>query len=104
MALSHAERFTRLSALLADWQPFWRPLPFHHPILPWAARHPELVRELSALTDQDVEWLQSDISADSPLSSRLPVAELAQLTSLAPLSRDPEPLPRSWNLHIGGRK
>jgi len=104
MALSHAERFTRLSALLTDCEPFWRTLPFHHPILPWATRYPELVRKLKALTDQDVERLQADSSADSPLCSRLPVAELAQLTSLAPLSRDPEPLPRSWNLHIGGRK
>ena len=104
MALSHPERFTRLTALLMEWEDFWRTLPFQHPILPWAARHPELVRELSALTDQDVERLQTDILAGSPLSSRLPVEDVARLTSLPPLSGDLDPLPQAWSQHIGGRK
>jgi hypothetical protein len=104
LALAHSERFTLLSALLTEWETFWRTPPFRHPILPWAARHPELVRELSALTDQDVERLQTDILADSPLSSRLPVEEVARLTHLPPLAGDPEPLPQAWSRHIGGRK
>lgn len=104
ISLCHSERFTQLSALLAEWEHFWRTAPFRHPVLPWATRHPELVQELSALTDQDVERLQADILAVSPLSLRLPVADLARLTSLPPLSRDLEPLPRTWSPHIGRRK
>lgn len=102
--LSHSERFTQLSALLAEWEPFWRTLPFRHPVLPWAAGYADLVRELIALPEQDVELLQADILAASPLSSWLPVAELARLTWLAPLSCDPKPLPSNWGPHIGGRK
>lgn len=104
MSISHRERFTQLSALLEKWEAFWRTPPFRHPVLPWAPGYSDLVRELNALTDPDVERLQADIFSDSPLSSRLPVADMARFTSLPPLSRDPAPLPRTWNPHIGGRK
>lgn len=42
------------------------------------------MQELSALTDHDVERLHTDILADSPLSSRLPVEEVARLRPVSP--------------------
>jgi hypothetical protein len=104
MPLPNAERFQQLSALLHEWKPVWQPPPFRHPTLPWAENHPDLVRDLHALTDRELERLEAEILAHSPLSARLPVADLVRLTSLPQLSNDSEPLPHNWSLHVGGRK
>lgn len=104
MALSLAERFTRLTELLGQWQSVWRPLPFQHPEPPWAARFPEAVHALRALSDAACERAQQEPFTDSPLAAWLPVAALRELVDLPQYPATPTPLPNAWNAHVGGRK
>lgn len=104
MPISHADRFARLTALLAEWQSVWRPLPFQHRELPWAPRFPALVEALLRLCDATWERLQADPFAASPLATWLPVAELGELVALPELPADDAGLPASWCRHVGGRK
>ncbi|WP_280554492.1 methyltransferase [Halomonas sp. 25-S5] len=101
---SHADRFARLTALLAEWQPLWRPMPFQHRRLPWAEAHPELADGLRSLDDAECARLQADPFTDSPLAERLPVAELAALVELPELPAEGPGLPAQWAEHMGGRK
>ncbi|TDR52738.1 methyltransferase family protein [Halomonas ventosae] len=101
---SHAERFTRLTALLAEWQPLWRPLPFQHRRLPWAEAHPGLADRLRSLDDDACTRLQAEPFTASPLAEHLPVAELAALVALPELPGEGPDLPAQWAEHMGGRK
>lgn len=58
-----AERLRGLGAILAQTAPFWRPAPFHHPILPWAAEAPALHAALLGLSAEEVEALHADPAA-----------------------------------------
>ncbi|MCE8001580.1 methyltransferase [Billgrantia ethanolica] len=96
--------FSRLTALLAEWQAVWRPLPFTQRRTTWCDRYPQLTETLLGLSDAQLAPLQADPWHDSPLADWLPVAELAGLVELAPLAIKGEPLPAAWSEHVGGRK
>ncbi len=104
MPISHAERLTRLTALLAEWQGVWRPLPFRHRQPPWTGHLPGLGQTLLALSDEACDRLQADPFVASPLSSWLPVAELGELVALPELPAGDTGLPGPWSQHVGGRK
>lgn len=102
--MTHAERFTQLAERLAEWQPLWRCLPFHHPVVPWAESHPELHAALLALDEAERARLHDDPFTASPLAPWLPVAELAELVALPSLAPAPTALPEAWSQHVSGRK
>ena len=102
--MTHAERFTQLAERLAEWQPLWRCLPFHHPVVPWAESHPELHATLLALDEAERARLHDDPFTASPLAPWLPVAELAELVALPSLAPAPAALPEAWSQHVSGRK
>lgn len=104
MSIPHADRLARLTALLAEWQAVWRPLPFQSRRPPWAEDLPGLEQALLALSDEACERLQADPCGTSPLSSWLPVAELGELVDLPDLAGGDAGLPASWSQHVGGRK
>lgn len=104
MSLPSLERFARLTALLAEWQAVWRPLPFQHRTLPWEARLPGLAEALGRLDENTVARLQAAPFAASPLAAWLPVAELGELCDLPALPAVPLALPEAWGAHVGGRK
>jgi hypothetical protein len=58
--LNHADRKSRLEALLLDFQAIWRPQPFKTETPEWCGEHPELTGELLALDDGSVERLGAD--------------------------------------------
>jgi hypothetical protein len=99
-----ADRLARLTVLLAEWQPLWRPLPFHHLTLPWAERFAGLEAALLGLAEADCTRLQASPYVDSPLATWLPVAELGELVRLPELEGDAAPLPEAWRHHVSGRK
>ncbi|SEM08572.1 methyltransferase [Halomonas daqiaonensis] len=98
------DRFARLTELLAEWQPLWRPMPFQHRRLPWAQAYPELAESLRALDDDECLRLQADPFTDCPLAEWLPVAELAALVELPELAAEGPDLPAQWAEQVGGRK
>lgn len=104
MPLTHAERLTRLHALLFSSRPLWRGLPFQSLGAPWGDAYPGLAEALLALPDDEAERLQAQPFEDSPLSAWLPVAELAELTTLPAFSSQPTSLPDAWSEGIGARK
>lgn len=97
-------RFTRLTSLLAEWQPLWRPAPFMFRRPPWWQVYPARIDELLRLDDLQVERLQANPWQNSPLKDWLPVTELAELVRLAPLADKAVPLSQAWGQHVGGRK
>ncbi|MCE8015568.1 methyltransferase [Halomonas sp. MCCC 1A17488] len=97
-------RFSRLTSLLAEWQPLWRPAPFMHRRLPWGEAYRELAERLLGLDDRQVARLQADPWQDSPLRDWLPVEELAERVRLAPLAAGDVSLPPAWGQHVSGRK
>lgn len=103
-SLSHAERFARLTALLAESQPLWRPLPFQHRASPWGEASSALDAALLALSDGEAARLQDAPFDASPLAEWLPVAELEALSALPELEGDDRALPAAWAAHVGGRK
>jgi len=103
-SFSHDDRFGRLTALLAEWQPLWQPMPFQHRRLPWVEAFPALADTLQALDDAACARLQAEPFADSPLAEWLPVTELAALVALPELPADGTCLPPAWADHMGGRK
>lgn len=104
LTLESAERFARLTALLAEWQDVWRPLPFRHRRLPWEARFPGLAALLRGLDETTLTRLQDAPFEDSPLAAWLPVDELATLVDLPELGVGHAEPPAAWGEHIGGRK
>jgi hypothetical protein len=104
MSFNHAQRFQRLTRLLAEWQSVWRPLPFQHPIAPWSACFPGRVEQLKALSDADVDRLQEDPLGDSVLAGWLPVAALRSMVELPALPGADIRLPKAWSTHVPGRK
>lgn len=104
MSLTHAERFTRLHDLLFSNQALWHGLPFQSLAAPWADACPGLAEELLALSDDEAERLQAQPFDDSPLSSWLPVVELAELTTLAVFPTQGVDLPEAWGEGIAARK
>ncbi|MCH4561796.1 SAM-dependent methyltransferase [Halomonas sp. EGI 63088] len=104
MSIPHADRLTRLTVLLAEWQAVWRPLPFQSRRPPWAGHLPGLEQALLALSDEACERLQAAPCGTSPLAAWLPVAELGELVDLPDLAGGDAGLPASWSQHVGGRK
>lgn len=104
MSLSHAERFRRLTAQLAAWQPLWQLAPFQHPDLRWSAACPGLAEALLALPDNEVARLQDTPFEASPLAVWLPVETLAELVALPDLGGETTALPSAWGEGIGARK
>jgi len=101
------ERFRRLTELLGQWQALWRPLPFQHRRLPWAADYPALYQTLLALDDDAAARFEDNPFAAEALADWLPVAELEALSRL-PEGQAGEAshaaLPNTWGDHIAGRK
>lgn len=97
-------RFSRLTELLAEWQPLWQPAPFMYRQPPWHATYRELAEVLRHLSADEVTRLQANPWQDSPLGDWLPVEELADLVRLAPLAAEDFSLPPAWGQHVGGRK
>ncbi|MDX5378969.1 MAG: SAM-dependent methyltransferase [Halomonas sp.] len=97
-------RFSRLTELLAGWQPLWQPAPFMYRQPPWQSAYRELAEMLRQLSDDEVTRLQADPWQNSPLRAWLPVEELADLVRLAPLAAENFSLPPAWGQHVGGRK
>ncbi|MCB1697436.1 MAG: hypothetical protein KDI34_14490, partial [Halioglobus sp.] len=54
------EHFQRLSRLLVDQAPIWRPVPFSLPELPWESQHPALAGALGRLSDEHCAALEAD--------------------------------------------
>ncbi|TLF45990.1 methyltransferase [Halomonas urmiana] len=104
LSLSHTQRFAWLSALLAEWQPLWRPLPFQHRGSPWGEAYSALEAALLELSDAEVARLQDAPFSASPLADWLPVAALAELVELPELTGEAGELPAAWAAHVGGRK
>ncbi|GAA3908247.1 methyltransferase [Halomonas cibimaris] len=102
--MMYAERFQRLTALLAHWQPLWGTPPFTHRCLPWAGAYPELYQALLALDDACVERLENAPLADDALAAWLPVTELRALSHLSEHPARVPALPNAWGDHVGGRK
>jgi len=116
-AMGHAERFARLTEVLARWQGLWKPSPFAQRDWPWPVpddsepgvvldrcEREALIAALMALDDANCRWLQDDPFEDSPLATWLPVKTLARLVSVTQDHRSPGPLPATWADHVGGRK
>ncbi|WNK19111.1 methyltransferase [Halomonas piscis] len=102
--MNHAERFQRLTEVLAAWQPLWRPLPFAHCQLPWAGAYPALHRALLALDADALERVEDAPLTAGELAPWLPLAELRALSQLPAYRADKAALPNVWGDHIGGRK
>ena len=103
----NASRFARLTTLLCDAQPLWRPVPYREPRPAWCARLPQLTEELLGLDAPAVEALAGDDRhLVGWLAQRLP--ELAGLPDLVTLPASPA-LPlrdpgRHFDWAIPGRK
>lgn len=104
MPLNHAQRFHRLTEMLAEWQSVWRPSPFRHSVPPWSGCFPGRVEQLCALSDADLRQLQGDAQGESVLTDWLPVEELRSLVELPVLPAEEPALPAAWGVHVGGRK
>lgn len=104
MSLTHTERFSRLHTLLFSRQALWRGLPFQSLGAPWGDACPELVEVLLALSDDETERLQAQPFESSPLAAWLPVAELAELTTLPVYPTQAVALPEVWSESISARK
>ncbi|MDX5434521.1 MAG: SAM-dependent methyltransferase [Halomonas sp.] len=98
------QRFSRLTALLAEWQPWWQPTPFTYRLPPWPAGFSARIEALLELNDEQVARLQANPWQQSPLCGWLPVDELAALVRLTPLDAAPLSLPDAWGSHVSGRK
>ena len=105
--MSLTERFATLTSLLHQHAVFWRHFPFREPVLSWAAQQPQLVRELLALADSDIEVFSTDaVALTGFFAPHLPFAtELLQACTLPALPSQPLP-PITPRLHAGipGRK
>lgn len=103
-ATDPAQRFRRLTHLLAEYRPLWQPLPFQYCCLPWAAAYPALHAMLTGLDDASTARLETDPLAAEALAPWLPVAELRELSRLPEHPGKVPALPNTWGDHIGGRK
>lgn len=106
-ATDNASRFARLTTLLGDTQPLWRPLPFRESRPAWCARYPHLAEDLLGLDESTVQALAGDDRhLGAWLAQRLP--ELAELPELLTLPASPAaPLRhpgRHFDWAIPGRK
>lgn len=105
--MSLSNHFTALTDLLQRHAVYWRHFPFRDPVLPWFTQQPQLVQELLALPQQDVDRFSTDAPAlTGLLAPHLPFApQLLQLCELPPLPQHPLP-PISPRLLAGipGRK
>ncbi|NQD35522.1 methyltransferase [Permianibacter sp. IMCC34836] len=104
--MSLATRFADLTALLRQYEPFWRPSPFVHPVPAWCADYPALAADCHALTDAALAALEADPSAlmqwliaREPALAALP--PLLEVPTSAPAVTD---LPNLWAKDIPGRK
>lgn len=81
----HQQAFSELTALLADWQALWRPLPFMQRPVSWQPQWPELYARCLALSDETLTRLEATTPEhpDSPwqsLAQGLPLSQLQALT------------------------
>lgn len=104
MPLNHAQRFHRLTAMLAEWQLVWRPAPFQNPVLPWDTCFPGRVEQLRGLGEVDLRRLKGEPLDDAVLADWLPLGELRSLVELPLLPAETPGFPAAWGLHVGGRK
>lgn len=111
IALSHRERFKRLSALLGAWQSLWQSAPFHQRMPGWAAACPALYDAARALDADTLARLHEDDPYASPvggmahpLAEHLPLERLAHLCAVPSLAAERASLPAAWATHVGGRK
>ncbi|WP_028113958.1 methyltransferase [Ferrimonas kyonanensis] len=102
--MSHSDRFTRLSQLLAELKPYWQFVPFDCLELPW--QEPALCQwlqqhslsELTALR-QDAAQLQAQLSPVLPW-----LAELTELAEANPVQGAAQAYPARLDWQIPGRK
>lgn len=99
-------RFQALDALLHTHEAFWKPVPFHLPVLPWQAQQPELTHALRALSDEQLAQLEADsVALLAWLSAYLPdIAALDALTAMDALPAQDSDYPSRFAHDIPGRK
>ncbi|MCA1790743.1 MAG: SAM-dependent methyltransferase [Thioalkalivibrio sp.] len=90
MTPSPAERFERLTGLLAEWYPIWSVEPFQCLQPPWASFRPQFTGDF-----------RSDAAA---LASWLPIEQLAELIDLPRMPAIAAPPPERWGYRVSGRK
>ncbi|MED5463174.1 MAG: methyltransferase, partial [Myxococcota bacterium] len=86
--LTLERRFEALTHLLARYHSLWSPLPFKHKTLPWESNHPELSAWLVALSDAEVDTLETNSEQLAHQLRRFlpPTAALLELCDLPRLS------------------
>ena len=104
--MSLSNRFTQLTALLRQYETYWRPSPFVHPTPAWCQDHPALAEACLQLPDGVPAELEAEPAAlQQWLQALLPeLHELAELLRLPAPQAIPLPLPAHWAVDIPGRK
>ena len=106
-ALSLQDHFRALSTLLNEQSGLWRPVPFCLPVLPWESEHPDLVRGLATLKDDElaaleashdelVRWLVRYIPALAAIVALEPVPALTTLHTDYPTGFERDIPGRKW--------
>ena len=105
---SLARRFDALATLVRSTAPLWRPAPFYHTHLPWAADLPALAHALHALGPAEIEAFEDDdATLRGWLANHLPVFSGVEPFLNFRLNREILPIPVGWHApaaHIPGRK
>ena len=104
--MSLSERFAQLTALLRQYEPFWRPSPFVYPTPAWCHDHGELADACLRLPDTMPAELDAEPAAlQQWLQAHLPGLQmLPALLALPASAPDVPTLPAQWSVDIPGRK
>lgn len=104
--MSPSERFTQLTALLRQYEPYWRPSPFVYPTPAWCCENSALAEACLQLPDGMPAELEADPNAlQQWLQAQLPgLQALNDLLALPAPSVSTVTLPAHWSVDIPGRK
>ena len=104
--MSPSERFTQLTALLRQYEPYWRPSPFVYPTPAWCSENTALAEACLQLPDGMPAELEADPNAlQQWLQAQLPgLQALNDLLALPAPSVSTVTLPAHWSVDIPGRK
>lgn len=104
--MSPSERFTQLTALLRQYEPYWRPSPFVYPTPAWCSENMALAEACLQLPEDMPAALEADPNAlQQWLQAQLPgLQALNDLLALPAASVAVVTLPAHWSVDIPGRK
>ncbi|MFZ5841830.1 MAG: methyltransferase [Pseudomonadota bacterium] len=104
--MSPSERFTQLTALLRQYEPYWRPSPFVYPTPAWCSENTALAEACLQLPDGMPAELEADPNAlQQWLQAQLPgLQALNDWLALPAPSVSTVTLPAHWSVDIPGRK